>query len=206
MPQRPSYAPQMISRSTSATTSGAAECKEACRVFSIVLCRALSGSSKEELLAVGAEIGGRAFDLSEWSVPLVLETATDVLLAALWSFGRSRDYRSAVTAALQWPDPSGSTASLCGALAGAFYGSLDIPENWCFPARFWSEPQGLADVLALHAEGLVKTHQVSMSDEELHALLSLFGHVQGTGVDLPPLLRGLQRRFLHDYGRDALYA
>jgi ADP-ribosyl-[dinitrogen reductase] hydrolase len=52
------------------------------------------------------------------------------LEAALWSIGRTADFRSAVLMAANLGGDADTTAAIAGQLAGALYGASAIPEEW----------------------------------------------------------------------------
>lgn len=132
---------------SSRTTHGTQECVEACRLLGGVLGRALSGQSKEEVLAganstfqaprIGAiargqyrhksatEIRGRGYVVAS-------------LEAALWCFDRTDSFESAVLSAANLGDDADTTAAVCGQVAGAYYGASSIPSRWL--ARLAQEP------------------------------------------------------------------
>lgn len=125
---------------SSRTTHGALECVEACRLLAAVLCAALDGADKEEVLAAGAGM--------EFAAPKVAAIArgewrdkdeadirgtgyvVESLEAALWCFERSASYEEAVLRAANLGDDADTTAAVCGQVAGAFHGEGGIPERW----------------------------------------------------------------------------
>lgn len=52
------------------------------------------------------------------------------LKAALWSIGRTSDFRSAILAAANLGGDADTTAAVAGQLAGALYGASGIPGEW----------------------------------------------------------------------------
>lgn len=52
------------------------------------------------------------------------------LEAALWSIGRTHDFRSAVLTAANLGGDADTTAAIAGQLAGALYGRSGIPPEW----------------------------------------------------------------------------
>ncbi len=112
---------------SSRTTHGTQECVEACRLLGGVLGRALSGQSKEEVLA-GAN--------STFQAPRIGAIAS--LEAALWCFDRTDSFESAVLSAANLGDDADTTAAVCGQVAGAYYGASSIPSRWL--ARLAQEP------------------------------------------------------------------
>ena len=122
---------------SSRTTHGAEECIDACRLFARMICRALAGMTKEEILhddgrytARIAEIAAGTYrDKSEDEIRgsgYVVES----LEAALWSFFTTQSFESAILKAVNLGDDADTTAAVCGQIAGAFYGEGSIPEHW----------------------------------------------------------------------------
>ena len=128
------------SADSSRTTHGAPECIDACRYLGLVIHRALSNASKEDVLAkapsdllssaniqaiadggyqgkTDAEIRGSAY---------VVES----LEAALWCFWTTDSYKDAILTAANLGDDADTTAAICGQLAGAFYGANNMPPEW----------------------------------------------------------------------------
>ena len=52
------------------------------------------------------------------------------LEAALWSIGRTGDFRSAILTAANLGGDADTTAAITGQLAGALYGVSGIPPEW----------------------------------------------------------------------------
>ena len=50
--------------------------------------------------------------------------------AALWSFWTTNSYPEAILKAANLGDDADTTAAVCGQVAGAFYGEVDIPKTW----------------------------------------------------------------------------
>lgn len=147
---------------SSRTTHGAVEAVDACRLFGLILHRALSGHTKEEIL-FSPEDSVLPF---ESLAPKVLAIAQGEyrhkstesiqgtgyvipsLEAALWAFWTTDTYRDAILAAVNLGDDADTTGAVCGQIAGAYYGYSAIPENW----RSWlvkhDELLDLADGLA----------------------------------------------------------
>lgn len=69
------------------------------------------------------------------------------LEAALWCLGSSQDFESSVHQAVNLGDDAGSTASITGQLAAAFYGLSGIPERWRKRLAWSDRIVGLADQL-----------------------------------------------------------
>ena len=52
------------------------------------------------------------------------------LEAAIWSVGRTADFRTAVLTAANLGGDADTTAAIAGQLAGALYGMLGVPAEW----------------------------------------------------------------------------
>jgi len=134
-----------FSAESSRTTHGSVECLDACRLFGALLARALAGASRDEILAAGKELDDATAPLAPKLAALARgeyrakpESAirgsgyvVESLEAALWCFAHTASYRDAVLRAANLGDDADTTASICGQLAGAFYGEAAIPEAWC---------------------------------------------------------------------------
>ena len=125
---------------SSRTTHGAAECIDASRLFGRILCRALSGSPKDEVL-----LGDRqTFEGAEKIVAIARGAyldkqvsnirgsgyVVDSLEAALWCFAHANSFKAAVLQAANLGDDADTTAAICGQVAGAYYGIQGIPAAW----------------------------------------------------------------------------
>ena len=125
---------------SSRTTHGTPECLDACRLLSEILCRALDGRSKTEILAppplsiplapkINAIASGAYLDKSRDKIRgtgYVVES----LEAALWCFSRSDTFEEAILLAANLGDDADTTAAICGQVAGAFWGVSGIPDPW----------------------------------------------------------------------------
>ncbi len=91
----------------SRTTHGAPEAVDACIGFAEMLSDAIAGAPRSEVLAnrPGPE-------------------------AAIWSVGRTADFRSAVLLAANLGEDADTTAAVAGQLAGALYGAASMPKHW----------------------------------------------------------------------------
>ena len=142
---------------SSRTTHGARECIDACRLFAVILKRALAGKPK------GAVVGESALTFS--GAPKVVEIAkcaytdkdrsqirgsgyvVECLEAALWCFYRTETFETAVLEAANLGDDADTTAAVCGQLAGAYYGESGIPGRWLVKLVLREFIEKLADSL-----------------------------------------------------------
>jgi ADP-ribosyl-[dinitrogen reductase] hydrolase len=152
------------SAESSRTTHAAAECVDACRLLGRVLCTALAGASREEVVAAGVGMKGLAPRIGEvasgaWKTKTVEQVrgtgyVVESLEAALWCFWTTGSFRDAVLAAVNLGDDADTTAAVCGQIAGAFYGESGIPAPWLDTLAMRQEIADMADALAfrsLHA-------------------------------------------------------
>ena len=148
------------SRTTHATT----ECVEGCRLLARILCAALGGASKNEVLAAGRE--------ETFSAPSIQNIATgsyrgktddDVrgsgyvvqsLEAALWCFEQTDSYEAAILKAANLGEDADTTAAVCGQVAGAFYGESGMPESWLQRLVMADEIRTVAERLRAGSEGV----------------------------------------------------
>lgn len=139
------------------TTHGALECVESSRLLSAMLCKALSGDSKEEILfghrpdqflspKVRAIAAGEYRNKGEEKIS-GSGYVIDCLEAAAWCFSRSGSFREAVLSAVNLGDDADTTGAVCGQLAGAHYGEEGIPPEWLSRLVMAGEIRSLADRL-----------------------------------------------------------
>jgi len=124
---------------SSRTTHAAPEAIQCCRLFGLLLAKALAGGSKASLLTL---------DSATFSEPKVAHLATGAyvgksqseivgagyavasLEAALWCFHQTDSLEAAILAAANLGDDADTTAAIAGQLAGAYYGVNQIPPQW----------------------------------------------------------------------------
>jgi ADP-ribosyl-[dinitrogen reductase] hydrolase len=134
---------------SSRTTHAAPTTVDACRYFAGLLLGALEGRSKEELLSsffypgpdraywkrhpLSPEIAELAKgSFKQKNPPAIIGSGFVVrsLEAALWAFYRSGSFREGALRAVNLGNDADTTGAIYGQLAGAFYGTNAIPENW----------------------------------------------------------------------------
>jgi ADP-ribosyl-[dinitrogen reductase] hydrolase len=145
------------SEESSRTTHGAAECIDACRLLAGIICRALSGAAKEDVLFGEAD----SFQ-GEPKITLIArgdyrtKSASEIhgtgyvvqsLEAALWCFLHTETFEAAILKAANLGDDADTTAAICGQVAGAFYGESGIPQKWLEKLAMGEEITILADRL-----------------------------------------------------------
>jgi len=129
-----------MSAQSSRTTHGAAECLDACRLLGRMLCSALAGADRDEILlgtnpqlldspSIQAIARGEYPDKTRDEIRgsgYVVES----LEAALWCSPNSQSFEQAVLLAANLGDDADTTAAICGQLAGAYYAVDAIPPHW----------------------------------------------------------------------------
>lgn len=144
------------------TTHGAEECIDACRLFARIVCRALLGRSKDEVLLgdadsfAGAErvtaIARGSYRNKEEADIHGSGYVVQSLEAALWVFGRTHNFADAILMAANLGEDADTTAAVCGQLAGAYYGESAIPSHWLERLALRAEITKLADQLRCHTQ------------------------------------------------------
>ena len=143
---------------SSRTTHGAAEAVACCRILGGVLSALLDGVPRELAIAAVPPASWMSPRLQRVAAGAWRESsrdeirgtgyAVDCLEAALWCFFHSNGFEPAVLAAANLGEDAGSTAAVCGQLAGAWFGEAAIPSRWL-------ERLSLRDQIADWAERLV---------------------------------------------------
>jgi ADP-ribosylglycohydrolase len=151
---------------SSRTTHGTAECVDACRLFGLILGRALAGCSKEDVLLGSADTfsgEGSIVELARGTYRKKPGTSlrgrgyvVASLESALWCFDRSNTYSDAVLAAANLGEDADTTAAVCGQLAGAYYGVAGIPTRWLDRIAMRAEITTMADQLYRQRTGSVE--------------------------------------------------
>ena len=144
----------------SKTTHAAAEAVDACVVYAEMIADAIAGARRSDVLAArpGAWSGAiNSINAGSWrsmSRQTVNASAyvAHALEAALWSVGRTADFKSAVLHAANLGQDADTTAAIAGQLAGALTGADDLP-------RKWRAQTAWAPRIASIAEALVKSRE-----------------------------------------------
>ncbi|HXG51498.1 MAG TPA: ADP-ribosylglycohydrolase family protein [candidate division Zixibacteria bacterium] len=125
---------------SSRTTHAAPECIDACRLLAGVICCALAGTRKEDVL-----FGGEGSWIGEPTIAIIARGTyrdksiaeirgtgyvIESLEAALWCFLRTDTFEAAILKAANLGDDADTTAAVCGQVAGAYYGESGIPKKW----------------------------------------------------------------------------
>jgi ADP-ribosyl-[dinitrogen reductase] hydrolase len=145
---------------SSRSTHAAAECIEACRLFAAMICAALAGKSKAEILFSHVADSFqcpkvRAIALGAYREKSIDEIAgtgyvIKCLEASTWCFLQTDSFRDAVLMAVNLGDDADTTGAVCGQLAGAYYGEKGIPAEWLTRLTMVDQIRRLADRLAAH--------------------------------------------------------
>ncbi|WP_439813968.1 ADP-ribosylglycohydrolase family protein [Zavarzinia sp. CC-PAN008] len=123
----------------SRTTHGAAEAVDACVAYADILADAIAGESRSHVLRnsdpSGLSPATTAILAGSWrgkgrGAVRGSGYVSHSLEAALWSIGRTTDFRSAVLTAANLGEDADTTAAIAGQLAGALYGTSGIPADW----------------------------------------------------------------------------
>jgi ADP-ribosyl-[dinitrogen reductase] hydrolase len=110
----------------------------ACVAYAELIADAIRGTPRSEVLAPrSGEYTAKVRGVLEgsWRGKLRKDVQSSgyvmhSLEAALWSIGRTDDFRSAVLTAANLGGDADTTAAIAGQLAGAMYGASGIPAEW----------------------------------------------------------------------------
>ena len=134
---------ERLSAMSSLTTHGARECLDACRLFGVMISRALDGAAKEEILTEGDKafddrpltpsihaIANGCYRVKRESWLIDSGNVARALEAALWCFWSTDTYPAAILSAARFEYHASPIAAICGQIAGAHYGHGAIPDHW----------------------------------------------------------------------------
>lgn len=142
-----------LAADSSRTTHGAPEAVESCQLFAALLCRALAGVGKDDLLAgIGYQPAEpKLKEMASGSFISKLEQqirgtgyCVDSLEAALWCFFNTDSFEAAVLRAANLGDDADTTAAITGQIAGAYYGVEAIPPSWLAPLAMRADIEEMA--------------------------------------------------------------
>jgi hypothetical protein len=144
---------------SSIATHGAPQATDSCRLFAVMLTRAVAGASKQQLLDPGLwTLGDLDFEVDEIArgsylhrnPPEIMGSGYVVrcLEAALWAFARSDSFAEGCLLAVNLGDDADTTAAVYGQIAGAFYGESGIPAEWREKLALWETLHALAENVA----------------------------------------------------------
>ena len=151
-------AAELAARSSLAT-HGAPQATDSCRLFAVMLTRAVAGASKQQLLEPGLwtlgelhpEVGEIARGSYLHREPPEIKGSGYVvrcLEAALWAFARTDTFADGCLLAVNLGDDADTTGAVYGQIAGAFYGESGIPAEWREQLALWETLDALAENLA----------------------------------------------------------
>ena len=151
-------AAELAARSSLAT-HGAPQATDSCRLFAVMLTRAVAGASKQQLLEPGLwtlgelhpEVGEIARGSYLHREPPEIKGSGYVvrcLEAALWAFARTDTFADGCLLAVNLGDDADTTGAVYGQIAGAFYGESGIPAEWREQLALWETLDALAEDLA----------------------------------------------------------
>ncbi len=141
---------------SSKTTHGCKECVESCRLFSVLLKRAMEHDDKEAIL-LGHDYKSnstkvRALGEADYLNKGYKEVTgsgyvIESLETALWCFKNSGSFKEAVLLATNIGNDADTTAAICGQISGAYYGVQSIPDEWLESLTMANEISNMADQL-----------------------------------------------------------
>lgn len=126
---------------SSKTTHAAEECVQACTYFVDILINAFGCNDKEKVLTPSFStelfserlkevVEQKCFSAKSADEIVGSGYVVESLEAALWAFWHHDSFEQVVLAAANLGDDSDTTAAIAGQLAGAFYGTDNIPAHW----------------------------------------------------------------------------
>ena len=142
-----------LAADSSRTTHGAPEAVESCQLFAALLCSALAGTSKRDLLASITylptepklkELVTGKFIAKQESQIRGAGYCVDSLEASLWCFFNTDSFEAAVLRAANLGDDADTTAAITGQIAGAYYGVEAIPPAWLAPLAMRADIEEMA--------------------------------------------------------------
>lgn len=147
-----------VAADQSRTTHGAAEAIAACVAFANMLADAIEGRLRGEVLrsrSGDCPPGVASIITGSWRGKARDEVQSSgyvahSLEAALWSVGRTADFRSAVLTAANLGGDADTTAAITGQLAGALYGLSGIPAEWLAKLAWRERIETRAEQLSGH--------------------------------------------------------
>ena len=158
-----------MAAASSKTTHQAPEAVDACRYFAGLLVAVLSGVDKDTVLSSGYAPERGLWDrapLAE-NVGAIAEGSfknrnppdikgngyvVNALEAALWAFHHAQDFRHGALLAVNLGDDADTTGAIYGQIAGAYFGAMGIPNEWCLRLALGTEITSLADGLLRKAQ------------------------------------------------------
>lgn len=146
------------SAESSLTTHGAEEAVDACRYLGALICGAVNGMDKDDLLSESfapkglspklAEVASGSFERKDESSIQGSGYCVASLEAALWAFHNSDAFEEGALLAVNLGDDADTTGAVYGQLAGAYYGESGI-------SRRWREKLTMREKIESYADGLL---------------------------------------------------
>lgn len=142
-----------LAADSSRTTHGAPEAVESCQLFAALLCGALAGTPKKDLLASSGyrptaptlkELATGSFIGKPAAAIRGTGYCVDSLEASLWCFFNTGSFEQAVLRAANLGDDADTTAAITGQIAGAYYGVEAIPPAWLAPLAMRDDMEEMA--------------------------------------------------------------
>lgn len=157
-----------LAGASSALTHGAPESIDACKFFATLLCEAMGGRSKRDVIGVRPWQGERkviALAQGGWRDKTRDQVRSsgyviDTLEAALWSVHTTNSFEEALVKAVNLGDDADTVGAVTGQLAGAIYGASSIPQRWLKKLAWRGHITEMAD--QLYALNLSKRPGVKM--------------------------------------------
>jgi ADP-ribosylglycohydrolase len=136
-----------LAEESSVPTHASDQCISACRYLAIVLAALMHGEDRDKVLSPDWKVLQQLESLQPLH-PLIRKVAhggfrhkqppvirgsgwvVESLEAALSAFHDAADFEQAVLRAVNLGDDADTTGAVCGQLAGAHWGELNIPETW----------------------------------------------------------------------------
>ncbi|MHC8358274.1 ADP-ribosylglycohydrolase family protein [Pseudomonas sp. LB3P81] len=145
-----------FSANSSRTTHAAPEAIECCQLFAELICNALQGVAKADLLSLPATSFLEPKVAAIARGDYLVKPESDIrgsgycvasLEAALWCFHHTDSFEAAILKAANLGDDADTTAAIVGQLTGAFYGVQAIPDRWLKKLHMHEEIEACADQL-----------------------------------------------------------
>ncbi|KAJ5691829.1 hypothetical protein N7462_001252 [Penicillium macrosclerotiorum] len=134
-----------VAKEQSRITHPAIACLDACEAYTLLICGAMNGETKEELCKTISDFQFHHPDLVErlaryktiddWKTTSSDKITSsgwvvDTIEAALWGFFKYESWETGVLAVVNLGGDSDTAGAVYGSLAGIFYGYDSIPTRW----------------------------------------------------------------------------
>lgn len=157
---------EQMSGESSRTTHGAEEAVDACRLYGVMISKALTDRGKNVILQAPPHLNSYCATIqavAEGSYkrknpPDIVGSGYVVqsLEAALWAFYRSDNFKDGCLMAVNLGNDADTTAAIYGQLAGAYYGVNGIPAEWLAKLHAKGTISDMAIQLMEHGDSLWK--------------------------------------------------